>query len=392
MGFELSEEQKHHLTGWRTSLERSESRDWYLSVKQASADFNKIISEAGFRENRDLVASQIDELFRLMKRLSRNRGLGRNLYEQNGLSDFNKRLRILLFSSEPIAKRVNQFRELKGVKEVVMSHFLCMTDPAAFPYITPETFDMLRINSVQDNAAKLQALSEHSIHDPGEYHGTSIKYLKDWVVFKAVKDYLSLETFPLVNRILWDAYTTSDDEEHSENRPARGEELLYEPIAKTLKSIEGSGKEAYWVKITARSDRKGQWSRPDIISVDVQRFDYLPGKSLLVTSYEVKRKDHYNLSSVYEAAAHQRWAHNTFLVLEVENGEEPIDSDVELEAARLGVGIKKAYLKSPNGEMVLAEVSEAKRNNPVPQAVNEIVEDFFEGDINGLLKYKHAIG
>src|SRR5712691_5199465 len=194
MGFELTEQQKRQLVGWRNTVERSENKVWYSSVKQASVDFNKIISEAGFRENKDLLASQIDELFRLMKKLSRNRGLGRNLYEQNGLNDFNTRLRTLLFGAEPIARRVDQFRELKGVKEVVMSHFLCMADPGEFPYITPETFDMLQISSVQDNAAKLQALSEHSIHNAGDYHGTSIRYLKDWVVFKAVKNYLSLET------------------------------------------------------------------------------------------------------------------------------------------------------------------------------------------------------
>ncbi len=144
--------------------------------------------------------------------------------------------------------------------------------------------------------------------------------------------------------------------------------------------------------MTARPKRRGEWTNPDITSVEVEWFDYLPEKHVQVTSYEVKKRDSYSLSSVYEASAHQRMAHKTFLVIEVGDQEETVEPEVEAEAARLGVGIMKAYPKGVVGQLELETVLEPAMRYPTPSDLDEFIEDFFEDDKDGLRKYKHAIG
>ena len=101
---------------------------------------------------------------------------------------------------------------------------------------------------------------------------------------------------------------------------------LYEPLKKLLN--DDWGKEAkqtedfFELRITAsprgRQRDSGQWSRPDLTLVEVSTYDYIPGSNLEITTFEVKRfDDAQNIASVYEAAAHSRWAHYAFLVAEV---------------------------------------------------------------------------
>ncbi len=65
------------------------------------------------------------------------------------------------------------------------------------------------------------------------------------------------------------------------------------------------------VKVTADERRHagGKWSQPDATAVRVSRHEWLPGVTVEVLTYEIKpAHDAERLESVYEAAAHQRWA------------------------------------------------------------------------------------
>jgi hypothetical protein len=79
-------------------------------------------------------------------------------------------------------------------------------------------------------------------------------------------------------------------------------------------------------------------------------------------------------------------------VLEVGDEEETIDEDVQAEAARLGVGIMKAYQKQAGGPYELEIVLEPDIKNPEPSDLNQFIEDFFEDDRDGQRKYRQAIG
>jgi hypothetical protein len=63
------------------------------------------------------------------------------------------------------------------------------------------------------------------------------------------------------------------------------------------------------VEITAsRGGHRGIWSRPDIVTVEVRTFQYLPGKYLEITTFEIKSFGSVNVQAVYEALAHRRAA------------------------------------------------------------------------------------
>ncbi len=109
----------------------------------------------------------------------------------------------------------------------------------------------------------------------------------------------------------------------------RKESELYEPLRRWLADVWGEGVEPgdfFEVIITGTPRKKkrasGQWSRPDVTLVQVNSYDYLPQPVLDVTTFEVKRfSDAENIRSVYEAAAHSRWAHFSYLVAEVPNSD-----------------------------------------------------------------------
>lgn len=59
------------------------------------------------------------------------------------------------------------------------------------------------------------------------------------------------------------------------------------------------------VEITALVGRRpdGIWSRPDITTVEVRTFEFVPGKHLDVNTFEIKSHNAVNVQAVYEAVA-----------------------------------------------------------------------------------------
>ncbi|MCL4340141.1 MAG: hypothetical protein M1388_03300 [Thaumarchaeota archaeon] len=75
------------------------------------------------------------------------------------------------------------------------------------------------------------------------------------------------------------------------------------------------------------------WSRPYLIFVEVNQLGFLPQINVQVTSFEIKRADDTELSSVYEAASHQRWAHYSYLIIEVPNKELELPENLTTEVS-----------------------------------------------------------
>lgn len=65
------------------------------------------------------------------------------------------------------------------------------------------------------------------------------------------------------------------------------------------------------------------WSRPDITSVEVRAFGYVPGKWVDVTTFEIKPADSIAVSAIYEARAHRTSATHAYVVLHVPDGTVP---------------------------------------------------------------------
>jgi hypothetical protein len=400
MPFSFTTDQVAKLRDWSGTLSKPENKSWYESTKAAVATYNRILSDASFQNGKELSSARIDELFRQMKVLSHNRALSNLLYKDNGLQNFNARLRLLLFGKGSLADRIDQFIDMKGVSEVTTSHFLSLHNPQEYPFFSWQTYQVLDLTKSQEQEALRQALSESSISDSRKFGENTINYLQHSIVFREVKRVLQLESYPQVNVVLWDAY---DARSIDEGRPGLSlvtqENQLYAPIRKWLErnwgtQINQSG-DYYWIKETANVARKGQlgkWSRPDLTFVEVNRFDLLPQRNVQVTSFEIKRADDTDLSSVYEAASHQRWAHYSYLIIEVPNKELELPENLAMEASRFGVGLMKAYpvLESPDYD--LEELIAPLRQNPEPKELDKMLKDFFKEDDRQAKRFKDAIG
>lgn len=176
------------------------------------------------------------------------------------------------------------------------------------------------------------------------------------------------------------------------------ESELYEPLKKLLNDDWGSeAKETedfFELRITAsprgRARDSGQWSRPDLTLVEVNTFEYLPGSNLEVTTFEVKKfADVQNIASVYEAAAHSRWAHYAYLVGEVpeENYEFP-DRFVS-EVKRFRIGLMVMWLE--NGNWKFAVDTEPERQIPEPKELESLLKTFFH-DSKRAKEFKSRVG
>ena len=174
---------------------------------------------------------------------------------------------------------------------------------------------------------------------------------------------------------------------------------LYEPLRNWIDSTFGHPVEEvgdyFLVKVTAspsgRKRESGQWSRPDVTSVQVSTYDLVPNPDVEVTSYEVKRySDALDLANVYEAASHSRWTHFTYLVVEnLEPQPLVLSERFERELVRYGVGLIK--MLKQNGAYKFEETLEPQMQEPEPKDLDELLKTFFADDAKNLRKFKQAV-
>lgn len=160
---------------------------------------------------------------------------------------------------------------------------------------------------------------------------------------------------------------------------------LYDPLRQWLdeewkKDIEPG--DFFEVLITATAKKKkrssGQWSRPDVTLVQVNRYEYIPQPVLEVTTFEVKRfSDSENLLSIYEAAAHSRWAHFSYLVVEVPNPDYELPDRFTSELERFGIGLIFMWKEKDQWHFNEQE-GETDRLNPEPAELNGLLRTFFQ--------------
>ncbi|HVP41898.1 MAG TPA: hypothetical protein VMS96_00615, partial [Terriglobales bacterium] len=127
-----------------------------------------------------------------------------------------------------------------------------------------------------------------------------------------------------------------------------------------------------------RKRDSGQWSRPDVTLVEVNSYEYLPQPVLEVTTFEVKKyADAENIRSVYEAAAHSRWAHYSYLVAEVPNGDHEFPERFLSELERFNVGLLFMW-KEKGAWHAEQQEWETDRLTPEPEELNGLLKGFFQ--------------
>jgi DNA-binding LacI/PurR family transcriptional regulator len=132
------------------------------------------------------------------------------------------------------------------------------------------------------------------------------------------------------------------------------------------------------VEITAAQGRRstgGRWTRPDIVSVEVKTYRYVPGKFIDVTTFEVKSYDSIDVSAVYEALAHLRSATHSYVLfhvpVEVQDQYEDDIEDVRQAARTHGIGV--LAVADPCDYTTWTEYEEAVRREPDPERLDAFI-------------------
>lgn len=131
------------------------------------------------------------------------RALSRLLYVDNGIEEFNKRLKDLYLGLAPFPQRVNDFFKLKGIGTQTLSQFLVALDPTKYPLITSQTKDALDLDAQQEQKAMEIAIKRFEITDQSSYLERTLDYLRDFVIFEQIKELLGLEKYMSVNNLIW---------------------------------------------------------------------------------------------------------------------------------------------------------------------------------------------
>lgn len=172
----------------------------------------------------------------------------------------------------------------------------------------------------------------------------------------------------------------------------KNELALYEPMRSVIAGdwAKDHRTDPLAVEITALQGRRstgGIWSRPDITSIEVRTFAYVPGKHLEVVTFEVKAANAITVQAVYEALAHRRAATRSYVLLHVPASEAEVlqeaVSDVALVARSHSVGV--VTVGEPSDYETWEEVEEARRVEPDPERLDTFIATQLCADTRNLV-------
>jgi hypothetical protein len=163
---------------------------------------------------------------------------------------------------------------------------------------------------------------------------------------------------------------------------------LYEPMRRVIETAwaKDHKTDPIAVVVTAAQGRRqtgGRWTRPDIVSVAVKTFRYLPGKYLEIVTFEVKPADAWDVTAVYEALAHLRSATHAYVVLHVPDSR-PADLEKTVDelcrvARSHGIGVIVAG--DPSDYATWEEHEDAIRREPDPQLLDDFIAAQLSSDV-----------
>jgi DNA polymerase III delta prime subunit len=209
--FKLTDEQIRKLKGWNDAQTDEGYFLWYDSQKQNSKEIREILQNAKFKEGKDL---SLKELYRISRLLTENLGgtalriTGKkSIFEMNPLETVNARLRNLLFGEGSLVERVDKFIDLKGVRIMTVSQFLCLFNHSKYAFFADFMKDVLRsklsIDETQFKDAEDQAEKEFRITPEKYQHSGTRDYFTYFVILREIKNVLSLESYLQVQNLLW---------------------------------------------------------------------------------------------------------------------------------------------------------------------------------------------
>ncbi len=234
--FKLKEEQIRTLKEFAANNAGDETfGEWHDNQKESCEAFKKILAEHNLNQQGTLSLEELYEVGRLLWI-----GLGSTVltikgkyspFEANDLNTFNTRLRNLLYSSDEIGRRVDDFLDMKYVGIQTVSQFLCKFDRVNYPFFNSfmsHVFEKISMEETQLLEAKRQAEQEFKL---GSHirHGRTGEYFQYFIVLREIKNELGLEDYLETQNLLWRMYQYASESlmQHSEQIELKPEETLY---------------------------------------------------------------------------------------------------------------------------------------------------------------------
>lgn len=161
----------------------------------------------------------------------------------------------------------------------------------------------------------------------------------------------------------------------------KSERSLYEPFLATIrdKYTKDENILSFVIQKTAHAGKRktgGTWTRPDVTLVTVQSYPYYPTKSMEIITFEIKHFNDFDITAVFETAAHTRFANRSYLCVYLpENAKNAItDADMErimTECDRFYTGL--VLFEDPTNYDTFDFEIEPPRGMPDPAAQNEFI-------------------
>jgi hypothetical protein len=188
----------------------------------------------------------------------------------------------------------------------------------------------------------------------------------------------------------------------AERRPSAGlvakESDLYEPFLHWVQAGFADQPGFAHVKKTASPagwrSGGGKWSRPDVTAIQVIAYEWLPQVTVEISSYEIKKfADAQKLESVYEAAAHGRWAHRVSLVVELDRSSSALPDALlgEIQRFHLGLYVMRAREDGGFGFDIREEIAPPLNGAAELENVNDLIDTFLGRDANLRAEYRRFI-
>lgn len=126
----------------------------------------------------------------------------------------------------------------------------------------------------------------------------------------------------------------------AEAKPINNEADLYAPCLEVLKAkwSQERGLRDVHIEITASQGSKrtgGVWTRPDVTAISMRTFTHWPGRIFDIWTFEIKPSWQFNVTGIFEAAAHARASTHSYVLFQTPPGFDEADGEISLDVARL---------------------------------------------------------
>ncbi len=180
------------------------------------------------------------------------------------------------------------------------------------------------------------------------------------------------------------------------------EKELYAPVAdwisaEFLPDDYDHDRDLFEVSISAarRPSGAGTWEIPDILSVSLKKYLFVPQVLMEVTSFEVKPQGQaFNVYGVFEAISQSKSVHRAYYCFEWQDSGFADRADYQRilqEAEVHGVGLIRVHFTDEKKKSILPEVLlEARALAPDPSALNGLIDMFFDEDVKTRISRRTA--